>query len=76
MGKSGNVITFGNSHDFKNLRDFTKLDIRKVYLDHDGKITKKPVAKRKPVSVVKSKPKAKKRLRDQKNKGKRKHNKQ
>lgn len=69
MGKSGKVITFGNSHDLKNLREFTGIEINKVYLKTDGTLSKKPVKKIVP-AAKKDKPKAKKRLRDQKNKGK------
>ena len=70
MGKSGIVLTFGNSHDLKNMRDFTDIEINKAYLKSDGTLSNKPVTRKKPVSH-KDKPKAKKRLRDQKNKGKR-----
>jgi len=82
MGKSGNVITFGNSHDMRNLQELVDADITKVYIDHEGKLSKKPVfdkVKRhdapkeniKPKAKAKTDSKPKKRLRDQKNKGKR-----
>ena len=76
MGKSGNVLTFGNNHDMRNLQDMIDYDISKTYVDHEGKLTKKPVftkAKRHNDTKSKAKPerKPKKRLRDQKNKGKR-----
>lgn len=76
MGKSGSVITFGNSHDMRNLQEMIDVEISKVYIDHEGKISKKPVFdKKKRYNANKTKPKAnskpKKRLRDQKNKGKR-----
>lgn len=76
MGKSGSVITFGNSHDMRNLQEMINVEISKVYIDHEGKISKKPVFdKKKRYNANKTKPKAnskpKKRLRDQKNKGKR-----
>jgi len=82
MGKSGNVITFGNSHDLRNLQDLTENDVVKVYLDNEGKISKKPVfnkaerrssgksASGKSSNGKANTPKPKKRLRDQKNKGK------
>lgn len=76
MGKSGNVITFGNSHDMRNLQDLVDADITKTYIDHEGKLSKKPVfdkTKRHNATSSKAKTenKPKKRLRDQKNKGKR-----
>lgn len=75
MGKSGNVITFGNSHDMRNLQDMVEADITKAYVDHEGKLSKKPVfdkAKRHNATKQQEKTsKPKKRLRDQKNKGKR-----
>lgn len=79
MGKSGNVITFGNSHDMRNLQDIVDVTLKKAYIDHDGKLTKKPTFDKKKryndrnKSKTVSKPK--KRLRDQKNKGKRKFHK-
>lgn len=78
MGKSGNVITFGNNHDMRNLQDMVDVEITKTYVDHEGKLSKKPVFDKKKRPVNKSsKPavKPKKRLRDQKNKGKRNFNK-
>ena len=75
MGKSGNVITFGNSHDMRNLQDMVEADITKAYVDHEGKLSKKPVfdkSKRHNATKPQDKTsKPKKRLRDQKNKGKR-----
>ena len=74
MGKSGNVITFGNSHDVRNLQDMVDVEIKKTYIDHEGKLSKKPVfdkKKRYNDSKSKTNSKPKKRLRDQKNKGKR-----
>ena len=74
MGKSGNVITFGNSHDMRNLQDMVDVEIKKTYIDHEGKLSKKPVfdkKKRYNDSKSKTNSKPKKRLRDQKNKGKR-----
>ncbi|MQS77230.1 ATP-dependent helicase, partial [Lactobacillus halodurans] len=78
MGKSGNVITFGNNHDMRNLQDMVDVEITKTYVDHEGKLSKKQVFDKKKRPVNKSsKPavKPKKRLRDQKNKGKRNFNK-
>lgn len=75
MGKSGIVLTFGNSHDLKNMREFTNVEINKAYLKSDGTLSNKPVARKKTVVSHKDKPKTKKRLRDQKNKGKRHNNK-
>ena len=73
MGKSGNVITFGNSHDMRNLQDFVEVEIKKAYIDHEGKLSKKPVftKKKRNAATTKKDSKPKKRLRDQKNKGKR-----
>lgn len=72
MGKSGDVVTFGNSHDFRNLQTFNDLEIKKVFLNHDGTFSDKATYyKNKQNSASKSKPRNKKRLRDQKNKGKR-----
>lgn len=79
MGKSGNVITFGNSHDMRNLQDIVDVTLKKVYIDHEGKLTKKPIFDKKKRYNAKNKSKnvskPKKRLRDQKNKGKRKFHK-
>ncbi|MQS51785.1 DEAD/DEAH box helicase [Companilactobacillus mishanensis] len=73
MGKSGDVVTFGNSHDFRNIQTFNDLDIQKVFLNHDGTFTDKQVyhERKKAKVATKEKPRQKKRLRDQKNKGKR-----
>jgi len=76
MGKSGNVITFGNSHDMRNLQDLVDSDVTKAYITHEGKLSKKPVFdknERHNATTTKTKTdnKPKKRLRDQKNKGKR-----
>ena len=76
MGKSGNVITFGNSHDMRNLQDLVDSDVTKAYITHEGKLSKKPVFdknERHNATTTKAKTdnKPKKRLRDQKNKGKR-----
>lgn len=73
MGKAGDVVTFGNSHDFRNLQDFTDLEIKKVFLNHDGTFSDKQTYHKRKKAAVKSqpKPKQKKRLRDRKNKGKR-----
>ncbi|AKP68102.1 DEAD/DEAH box helicase [Companilactobacillus ginsenosidimutans] len=73
MGKSGDVVTFGNSHDFRNLQDFNDLEIKKVFLNHDGTFSDKNTYQKRKKAVAaqsKPKPKQKKRLRDQKNKGK------
>ncbi len=87
MGASGYVVTLGDDHDRRDLKKLVpQYDIRRGYLV-DGKLTtvaperKEPVAKPEPKPVVKpaAKPLAekpqpkrkKKRLRDQKNKGKR-----
>lgn len=80
MGKNGAVITFGNSHDMRNLQDLVDVEITKTYIDHEGKLTKKPVFtknKNQRHNDTKKNPerKPKKRLRDQKNKGKRNFNK-
>lgn len=74
MGKSGDVVTFGNSHDFRNLQTFNDLDIKKVFLNHDGTFSDKETyhKRKKATASSQPKPKHKKRLRDQKNKGKRK----
>jgi Superfamily II DNA and RNA helicases len=76
MGKSGTVVTFGNSHDYRNLQDLLDVEVKKVYLNNDGTLTTNDTYRKKkrhtPVEP-KKKPKAKKRLRDQKNKGKRRH---
>jgi len=80
MGKSGKVITFGNMHDMRNLQDLTENEVTKVYIAHDGSISKKPVFNKEDRHVDKkindTKKKPKKRLRDQKNKGKRRPKKQ
>lgn len=79
MGKSGNVITFGNSHDMRNLQDIVDVTLKKVYIDHEGKLTKQTTFDKKKRYNAKNKSKnvskPKKRLRDQKNKGKRKFHK-
>ncbi|MQS98090.1 DEAD/DEAH box helicase [Companilactobacillus halodurans] len=79
MGKSGSVITFGNSHDMRNLQEMIESPVTKMYVGHEGQLTKKPVFdKNKRHHTSKSQStntKSKKRLRDQKNKGKRKFNK-
>jgi len=76
MGKSGNVITFGNSHDMRNLQDLVDSDVTKAYITHEGKLSKKPVFDKNvrhnaTTTKAKTDNKPKKRLRDQKNKGKR-----
>jgi superfamily II DNA/RNA helicase len=72
MGKSGDVVTFGNSHDFRNLQTFNDLEIKKVFLNHDGTFSAKDTYHKHKKQMAKTmpKPKHKKRLRDQKNKGK------
>lgn len=73
MGKAGNVLTFGNSHDFRNLQDFTDVEVKKVFLNRDGTFSDKETYRKEKRHAQKTQPKAKpkKRLRDQKNKGKR-----
>ena len=76
MGKSGNIITFGNSHDMRNLQDLVDVEITKAYVDNEGKLSKKPVFKQNKrhndtKNNSKGNNKPKKRLRDQKNKGRR-----
>ncbi|WP_334329849.1 DEAD/DEAH box helicase [Companilactobacillus sp. HBUAS59699] len=73
MGKAGNVLTFGNSHDFRNLQDFTDVEVKKVFLNRDGTFSDKETYRKEKRHAQKtqSKSKPKKRLRDQKNKGKR-----
>ncbi len=74
MGKSGDVVTFGNSHDFRNLQDYNDIEIKKVFLNHDGTFSDKDTYQKKKKAAAtqnKPKPRQKKRLRDQKNKGKR-----
>lgn len=74
MGKKGNVITFGNNHDFRNLKDLVEVKVNTAYITNDGKLTEEyvPFTKnvRREESVEKThKSKPKKRRRDQKNKG-------
>lgn len=73
MGKAGSVLTFGNSHDFRNLQGFTDAEIKKVFLNRDGTYSDKETYQKEKRQAQKTqpKPKQKKRLRDQKNKGKR-----
>ncbi|APX72142.1 DEAD/DEAH box helicase [Companilactobacillus allii] len=73
MGKAGNVVTFGNSHDFRNLQGFTDEEVKKVFLNRDGTFSDKQTYRKEKKEAQKQQPKAKpkKRLRDQKNKGKR-----
>jgi len=73
MGKAGSVLTFGNSHDFRNLQGFTDVEIKKVFLNRDGTYSDKETYQKEKRQAQKTqpKPKQKKRLRDQKNKGKR-----
>lgn len=75
MGKEGNVITFGNTHDFRNLKDMIDSDVKKVFLNHDGTFSDKETYRKnkRHETLQKPKHKQKKRLRDQKNKGKRRH---
>ncbi|WP_125589680.1 DEAD/DEAH box helicase [Companilactobacillus jidongensis] len=73
MGKAGDVLTFGNSHDFRNLQEFTDVEVKKVFLNRDGTYSDKETYQKEKRQAQKTqpKPKQKKRLRDQKNKGKR-----
>ncbi|GKQ43122.1 helicase [Companilactobacillus sp. RD055328] len=73
MGRNGASITFGNDHDYRNFKNILAkdFDVKNVVINGEGefvksnKITRAAIAK-------KDEPKKKKRLRDQKNKGKRK----
>ncbi|WP_245823072.1 DEAD/DEAH box helicase [Lactobacillus terrae] len=75
MGKEGSVVTFGNTHDYRNLKSYTDSEIEKVFLNADGSFSDKETYNKKRKKRAETskgdKPKAKKRLRDQKNKGKR-----
>jgi Superfamily II DNA and RNA helicases len=75
MGKAGNVLTFGNTHDFRNLQDMVESEVKKVFLNHDGTFSDKETYRKNKRHQAEQKPKhkQKKRLRDQKNKGKRRH---
>lgn len=73
MGRDGISITFGNDHDYRNFKNILAkdFDIKNVVIDSEGNFVKSNKVTRAAI-VKKEEPKKKKRLRDQKNKGKRK----